>query len=99
SLRQVENMNRPRHPCVYQADELEVAGNREMYCIVWPPTAGPEVTHAELSKLDPSGVVPGHPTKTPNTAPYRGGRIWPGFKKVTVWSSWVGNIQRMLSPA
>src|SRR5215472_1966635 len=58
-----------------------------------------EVTHAEPSKLDASGVSPGHPTATPKTGPKPGGRVWPDVKKVSVWRSCVGKVQRMLSPA
>src|SRR5215472_1000583 len=58
-----------------------------------------EVTHAEPSKLDASGVSPGHPTATPKTGPKPGGRVWPDVKKVSVCRSWVGKVQRMLSPA
>src|SRR3954453_23085267 len=57
-----------------------------------------EVTHAEASKLDPSGVTPGQPARTPNVGPKPGGRIWPGLNTLTVWRSWEGKVQRMLSP-
>src|SRR5436189_243506 len=42
------------------------------------------VLHAEPLKLDPSGVSPGHPTGTPKVGPKPGGRVWPGFRNVSV---------------
>src|SRR5260370_2044664 len=60
---------------------------------VCPFSREPVVTHVEPSKVaDPSSENPGHPT-------WRGRRVWPDFRKLTVWISSVGNVQVMLSPA
>src|SRR5207247_11146856 len=55
-----------------------------------------EFTHAEPSKLAPSGVVPRHPIGAPNT-PNNGNLTCPGVRNVTVWISVLASVQRMLS--
>jgi len=78
----VENMDHPGHIRVDQTDKFEVPRSRKGHGIGRRRRSTPsstrrtsEVTHADPSKLEPSGVVPGHPTSTPNIGPYAGGRV------------------------
>src|SRR5271169_2238561 len=76
---------------------LKLPADGKFIVYVCPLVEGAALTHAEPSKLLPVGVLPGHPTNVP-VGEFSGGRTWPGFRKVTVWSSPVRNVQRMLSP-